>query len=128
MSSLPGSSINKPGVTSSDPETGIQEWMDAVNHKDITRLYALAPDEIRQQVSYEQFVQANENNVLFSPAWEFTNYTVLNKTINQSTSSIMAMLVLQKPVSENSTRYESIPVYYTFILVYEDDQWKVWTS
>ena len=125
--SLPGSSMNKTTVSSPVPETGIEEWMDAVNHKDVNRLYTLAPDEIKQQVSYDQFVKDNKDNILFKPGWEFTNYTVLNKTVNQSDARITAMLVLQKPVSENSTLVESIPVYYTFILKYEESQWKAWT-
>ena len=119
--------MNKTTVSSPGPETGIEEWMDAVNHKDVNRLYTLAPDEIKQQVSYDQFVKDNKDNILFKPGWEFTNYTVLNKTVNQSDARITAMLVLQKPVSENSTLVESIPVYYTFILKYEESQWKAWT-
>ena len=127
-SSLHDSSMNKTTVSASDPETGIEEWMDAVNHKDVNRLYALAPDEIKQQVSYDQFVKDNEDNILFKPGLEFTNYTVLNKTVNQSDAKITALLVLQKPVSGNSTQNESIPVLYTFILRYEEGQWKVWTG
>ena len=111
-----------------DPETAIISWMDAVNHKDVQRLYLLAPDEIKNQVTYEQFVKANEGNLLFTESGlSFTNYTVLNETGNQSEATISAMLIMQKPVSKNSTNMESVPVFYTFTMMYEDNQWKVWT-
>ncbi|HVP97017.1 hypothetical protein [Methanoregula sp.] len=111
-----------------DPETGIVSWINAVNQKDVHQIYILAPGDIKKQISYEQFAAANENNALLTnPNLKFSGYEILNKTSNQSTAKISAMLVMQKPVSENSTQVESVPVFYTFILTYEDNQWKVWT-
>ncbi len=111
-----------------DPETGIASWINAVNHKDAQQLYLLEPDDIKEEISYEQFAKANENNILLTnPDLKFTGYGVLNRTVNQSTAKISAVLDLQKPVSDNSTQTESIEVLYTFDLIYEDNQWKIWT-
>ena len=112
-----------------DPETGIASWINAVNHKDVQQLYLLAPDDIKKQVSYEQFATANENNMLITnPNLKFAGYEILNKTVNQSTAKISAVLNLQKPDSDNTTQMDSIPVIYTFVLKYEDNQWKIWTE
>jgi hypothetical protein len=110
------------------PETGLASWINAVNNKDVQQLYVLAPNEIKNQVSYEQFVKANQNNILLTnPNLKFSGYEILNKTVNQSNAKINAMLVMQKPASDNSTHIASIPVFYTFVLTYENNQWKIWT-
>jgi len=110
------------------PDTAIVSWIDAVNHKDLERLYLLAPDEIRNQISYEQFEMVNKNNKLLTdPNLTVTSYTVINETANLSDAEAMTVLIMQRPVSENSTNMESIPVFYTFVMKYENSQWKVWT-
>jgi hypothetical protein len=117
----------KTTARSIDPETGIQSWMTAINQKDVSRLYNLAPDEIKQRVSYEQFVNGNKNNTLLKPGLTFTQYIVLNETFNDTAANIKAVLALQIPNSQNSTQAETIGVNYDFILLFEHGEWKVWT-
>ena len=66
--------MNKTVVAYSDPETGIQEWVDAVNNKDIVRLYDLEPNEIKQEVSFGQFVTVNKDNAFLSQNATLTGY------------------------------------------------------
>ena len=42
-------SSGKSSVPQTEPETGLQNWIEAVNGGNIDRLYDLAPDEIKQQ-------------------------------------------------------------------------------
>ena len=118
--------MNKTVGSVPDPKTGIVEWVNDMNNRDLNALYLLAPDEIRHQISYSLFIQANQNNELFTPGWEFTNFTIVNETINNSTVTAKTLLILKIPPSANSTQGETIPLYDTFNLTYEDNQWKVW--
>jgi hypothetical protein len=122
---LPGATVNKTLGSYPDPQTGIVKWVNEMNNRDLYGLYQLAPGEVRQQISYEQFEQANQNNELFTPGWAFTNVTILNETINQSVVTIKAQLLLNVPGS-NSTQSQTIPIYDTYTLTYEDNEWKVW--
>jgi len=124
---IPPNLVSKtPSAASVDPETGIQSWIYWINQKDLGQLYSLTPDEIARQVFYEQFVEDNKDNYLLKPGFTFTQYQVLNKTVNGSTANIRAVLYLQKPVSSNSTQTETIPLFFNFILLFEHGEWKVW--
>ncbi len=108
-----------------DPETGLQMWIDAINAKDINRLYTLSPNQIREQVTLEQFTKDNSDNYLLKPGYIFTKYIIINETVNQTTAIIVADLPLQVP-SQNSTQLKVIPINYKFFLIFEDGEWKIW--
>jgi hypothetical protein len=108
-----------------DPETGIREWMDAMNQKDVHRLYVLAPDAIKSQINERDFVRANEDNNLLKPGVEFTNYDVLNKISDGYNASISAQLTMRRPADDGSVFATSL--FYKFALFYEDGEWKIWT-
>ena len=113
-------------VTLPDPETGLQEWMTAINAKNINRLYTLSPNQIRKQVTLDQFTKDNTENYLLKPGYVFIDYTILNKTVNQTTAIITAQLNLQVPASQNLNKTQIFPVSYKFFLVFEDGEWKIW--
>ena len=122
----PNSSAEKSSVTLPDPETGLQEWMIAINAKNINRLYTLAPNQIREQVTLDQFTKDNTENYLLKPGYVFTDYTILNKTVNNTTATITAQLNLLVPSSQNLTQTQIFPISYKFFLVFEDGEWKIW--
>lgn len=113
-------------ITIPDPETGVVAWIDAVNRKDVGELYLLAPSSIRKQVSYEDFVVVNKNTTFLQPGYEFTGYTLQNKSENRTCATITAWLVLHKPANIPSSEPGDIPLFFTFNLVYEDGRWRVW--
>ena len=113
-------------VPSTDPEKGIQMWIDAVNEKNIDRLYNLTPDEIKQQRTLTQFKEDNINNTLLKPGYKFLNWNVMDKKQNRTYAQILASLTLLKPADQGSPDQE-IPVIYKFALYYQHDEWKSWT-
>ncbi len=120
------STIEKSTDALPDPETGLQEWMTAINAKNINRLYTLSPDQIREQVTLEQFTKDNTENYLLQPGYVFIGYTILNKTVNQTTATITAQLNLQVSASQNLNQTKVFPVIYKFFLVFEEGEWKIW--
>jgi hypothetical protein len=115
--------INKNEKSNVDgPENSIATWVSAMNNKDVSQLYDLAPSEIRRNISRRDFVQANTENVLLKPGVIFSNPTILKKTSDGKHASLFIQLTMEKPGSD------PITVYYTFYLVNEKDGWKVWTS
>ncbi len=125
MHSQLNSSVENATVALPDPETGLQMWIDAINAKDINRLYTLSPNQIREQVTLEQFTKDNSDNYLLKPGYIFTKYIIINETVNQTTAIIVADLPLQVP-SQNSTQLKVIPINYKFFLIFEDGEWKIW--
>jgi hypothetical protein len=114
--------LNSPSLPGyPEPETGIAYWIKAVNEKDVARLYSLSPEYIRHNVSKNDFVALNANNPLLKPGSQITDMEVLNKTGDNNSAMIKAMLVQS---SENA----SIPIWYNFTLSFEDGEWKVWTA
>jgi hypothetical protein len=93
-----------------------------MNSKDIPRLYALSPSIIRSNISEQDFIRANEDNLLLKPGVVFSNPEIINKTSDVSEATIKAMVVVDRPGSG------SVPVFYTFHLFFEDGEWKVWTN
>ena len=98
-----------------------------MNAHDVSGLYNLAPEGIRDQVSLEQFVSANMNNTLISPDKAITGYKILNETSNATMANIKVVLLLRQNVSANSVETETIPLYLNFEEWFENGEWKVWT-
>ena len=70
-------------------------------------------------------VKDNQNNPIFIPGTQFVDYKILNKTIEGDNATIVAYILTKVPGKTNDTT--AIPIYYKFILFYEDNEWKVWT-
>ena len=114
------------GTIPPDPETGIQNWIDAVNNKNVSRLYELAPAEIKKQVIEPQFKKDNQDNLILKPGLTFeTGYTVITKSVNGYNATIKAQLFLKNSKAVNGSPSE-IHVQYLFYLFYEDGEWKIW--
>jgi len=121
--------INKPGtitVPSTDPETGLQNWIEAVNARNIDRVYDLAPDEIKQQVSLDQFRKDNMNNTLLQPGEKFLNFSIYDRKQNGTYAQITAQVFLQQTPGKNSLGPE-VPMQYKFALFFQHGEWKIWT-
>jgi hypothetical protein len=104
------------------PETGIDNWIAALNSKDIPRLYTLSPSVIRSNISEQDFIRANEDNILLKPGVGFTDLEIINKTSDMSKATIKASVIVDQPGTGRT------PVFYTFQLFFEDGEWKVWTN
>lgn len=80
------------GCTGSRPdtETGVKAWITDVNHRDYASLYDLAPIEIQQQISKDEFIKAQDNNTLLAPGNSFENYTILQRTLSGDTATLTA--------------------------------------
>lgn len=113
-------------LPSSDPESGIVQWMDAMNRQDVIRLYRLAPSSIRTGVSLEEFALINHDNVYFSRNVTFVSYEIINKTVSDNTADIKAMLVTNQ-FPAGGEPVENIPIWFHFTLTRENGEWKVWT-
>jgi len=120
-------SVPRNDVSLTNPETGITNWMDAMNKHDASRLYDLSPDMIKKQISKPDFLKVNEQNGMFIDNISFVDYSVLNETQNDKRAMIKAQLVMATPhpVSGNVT-YSGI--FYTFDEYYEKNEWKVWAT
>jgi|GEM_PF-1766799 hypothetical protein len=109
-----------------DPERGIQNWIEAVNQRNINRVYDLAPDEIKQQRTLAQFKEDNLNNTFLQPDHYFINYTVIDKKQNATYAQIIAQIFLHQPADQGTLGSE-VPIQYKFALYYEHGEWKLWT-
>ena len=116
----------KYSIPSTDPETGIQNWIDAVNQRNIDRVYDLAPKQIKRQRTLDQFKEDNLNNTFLQPDHYFMNYTVIDKRQNGTYAQIMAQVFLHQP-ADTGTTVSDIPIQYKFALFYEHGEWKIWT-
>ena len=103
------------------PEASIAEWVSAVNNKDIPVLYDLSPTIIRSNISEQDFVRENADNMLLQPGIVFTHLDILNKSSKGTKTIIQARIIMDTPTNKN------IPVFITFYLVFENGKWKVWT-
>jgi len=126
VGSLSDSSMNKTSASHSDPETGVQEWIEAVNNHNIVRLYDLEPDEVRQEISFNQFEDVNKDNNFISPNASLSGYDILNETSNATIANLIVVVNWNGPVSPNSTQLETMTIYYHFEEFFEDGEWKVW--
>jgi len=114
-------------VAPSNPQNGIQNWIDAVNARNVDLVYNLSPDEIKDQVSLDEFRQINLSNPLLKPGNEFLNFTIYDEVQNGTYSEIKAQVWLKKPTDPNSTTGSEVPLQYKFALFFEHGEWKVWT-
>ncbi|MGB7992829.1 hypothetical protein [Methanoregula sp.] len=124
-STVPNAATNEV-VPNSDPQTGIQEWVTAVNNKDIATLYDLEPDGFKQEVSFSQFVLLNKDNEFMSPNSSLTDYKIMNETSNITDANMRVMVYWHGPNSQNSTQMETIPLFFNFEESYENGEWRVW--
>jgi len=118
---LPG----KHSVPSTDPETGVQMWIEAMNQRNIDRVYDFAPDEIKEQRTLAQFKEDNRNNTFLKPEYSFINYSVTDKKQNGTYAQIVARVFLQQPETQKTPGLE-VPLYYKFDLYNEHGEWKTW--
>ena len=110
-----------------DPETGIVAWISAINAHDINGFYNLEPDEIKEQISEQQFDIENMNNTLLQQDKSITRYKILNETSNATMANIKAVVLLHQNVPGNSPQTETIPIFINFEEWFEHGEWKVWT-
>jgi hypothetical protein len=110
-----------------DPEEGVRTWIAAVNDRDYSQVYAMAPREIRGQVTEAEFAAAQETNPFLSPGNRIEGYTIVERTGTGDVSTITARLVLVSTASGNPA-VKKIPVYLKFVERLEDGRWKVWTA
>jgi len=125
---LDGKNTGKSSVPSTDPETGIQEWIDAVNQRNIDRVYDLAPDEVKQKMTLAQLKEDNLNNTLLQPGYYFINYSVVDKKQMTGTSArIKAQVYLHETANPQYTSGLEVPLQFEFALDYQHGEWKIWT-
>jgi hypothetical protein len=121
-----GSGGNK-NTTQPDPETGVVAWIAAMNTHDASNLYYLAPDELKAQISEQQFVTANMNNTLLEPDKSFIGYKIMNETGNATLAHLEVMVLLNQNQPSNATKRGTIPLFMNFAEWYEHGEWKVWS-
>ena len=121
------SSFFDKNVPQSDPETGVVNWIQAINAHDPSALYYLAPSQLRNQISIEQFKIENANNTLLERDKSISQYQILNQTENSTMANLKVLILLQQNVTSNSTTTETIPLYLNFEEWYENGAWRVWT-
>jgi hypothetical protein len=122
---MPNTSQNV-AVPNSDPQTGIQEWVDAVNNKDVARLYDLEPEGFKQGVSFSQFALLNKDNEFISPNSSLTDYKILNETSDATVANIRVMVYWHGLKSQNSSQMETVPLFFNFEESFENGEWRVW--
>ena len=111
----------------SDPETGLKNWVSAVNSHDYGQVYDLAPQEIRSQISRQDFIAAQNGNPFVAPGNIIRSYQVVNKTQVGDNAELTAGLTLYVPGSANATP-GNVFIFLKFLEVFEDGEWKVWTT
>lgn len=110
-----------------DPETGLTAWIAAVNIHDYDRVYDLAPQDIRQQISRPAFIAAQRDNPFLASGNIIKGYTVENKTISGNDGAITVQLLLHVPAAGNQSA-QDIPLYIKFVEIFENGAWHVWTT
>jgi hypothetical protein len=109
-----------------DAETGLQMWIAAVNARDLGRVYDLAPDAVKQQISLAQFKENNLNNSFLQPGDYYSDYSLIDKVQNATFGQIHAQLIFNQSAEKGNTSTET-PMSYRFGLYYEHGEWKIWT-
>ena len=108
-----------------DSESGLQGWLAAVNARDLDRVYDLAPDAVKQQISLTQFKEKNVNNSFLQPGNFYSDYTILDKEQNATYSQIKAEFFYEHSANQGNTSQAS-PIFYRFGLYHEHGEWKIW--
>jgi hypothetical protein len=110
-----------------NPESGIVNWMAAMNYHDSGRLYNLSPQIIKKQISKTEFIKVNEENGMFIDNITFVDYTVLNRTQSNNGATLKVQMVMATPDRiTGNVSYSGI--FYTFNEYFENNEWKVWAS
>ena len=109
-----------------DPETAVAEWIDAVNVRNLNRLYLLSPAQFRKTISWNQFKTANENNSRLQPGYSYTGFSVLDKNVSGESATMRVLIQVQQSSPENSTIMQSFSTMEHFGFTFEDGEWKIW--
>jgi hypothetical protein len=110
-----------------DPEISVTAWVTAVNNHDYDRIYDLAPQVLRQQISRPAFIAAQKENPLLAQGNFIKGYTVTNKTISGTDAEITAKLVLHQRAIGNESAGD-ILLYIKFVEIFENGKWDIWTT
>ena len=110
-----------------DPETGVAAWISAVNNHDINRIYDLTPGQLKDRISRQDFLQVQQNNTFLAPGNTITRYTVMARSVSDNSAALTVELFMTSPAA-GTKEGEVIPVYIKFIEVFENGEWKVWTT
>jgi len=110
-----------------DPETGITAWISAVNNHDYNRVYDLAPEAIHEQINRSAFIFAQSDNKLLPPGNVIKGYSVIDKKVSANYAEITVQLNLHAAATQNASS-EEIPVFIKFVEIFENGEWKVWTT
>ena len=121
---VPGVLTNNTTQVRPDPETGIVNWIQAINESNMPRLYELSPAYIRNNVSESDFTSINEKAPMLAPGTEISRYEVVNKSVEDDSANIKAIIGRTSVVNNTP---ETIPIFFNFSLSYENNEWKVWT-
>jgi len=124
---LGGSSLFSKTSSLPEPETGINSWISAVNDRNLDRVYDLAPQSIKQQISLEEFLAAQRDNPLLAQGTVIQGFSVLNKTASGNDAAITAQITIHMPASVNRSE-QDISVFLKFVEIFEDGEWHVWTT
>ncbi|MGA2917205.1 hypothetical protein [Methanoregula sp.] len=110
-----------------DPETGVNNWVSAANNHDYSRVYDLAPQEIRIQINRQDFIAAQNGNPFLAPGNSIRNYQVVNRTLSGDNAELTVAVDLYSPGSANASS-GNVLIFLKFLEVFEDGEWKVWTT
>ena len=110
-----------------DPETGVTAWISAVNNHDINKVYDLSPGQVKERISRQDFIQAQQNNSFLAPGNTITRYTIMTRSVSADSAALTVELFMRSPAA-GTGEGEVIPVYIRFIEVFESGEWKVWTT
>jgi hypothetical protein len=110
-----------------DPETGVKNWIAAVNNHDYGRVYDLAPKEIRSRIDRQDFIGVQNGNPFLAPGNVIRNYQIVNRTQSGDNAELTVSVILYSPGSDNVSP-GNVLIYLKFLEVFEGGEWKMWTS
>ena len=110
-----------------DPQNTITQWISAVNNHDYPKIYYLAPLQIQQQESLQDFLLEQNNNSFLNSGGEITDYKVLSKDVQGDTATYIVELIMRPSIGQNGSG-ESVPVYIKFEEIFQNGEWRVWTT
>ena len=127
---VPKNSVNKSSYEIPEPESGIVRWIVAVNNRDYGAVYDLMPQSKRTGITREQYILLNTEHpsVFLSSGMIVNNFTVLDKQVVGKNATIAVGLDTIRVSKGQNGAVERNFVYVTFDEVFEDREWKVWTS
>jgi hypothetical protein len=122
--------IQKPAVTIPEPETGVAAWITAVNDRNFGAVYDLLPVSKRAGMTKEGFIKFNQENPspFLASGPVITDFFVMEKKVEGQNATIVAGLQTQRTTPGLNASNAGETVFFTFHEMYEDYEWKVWTS